>query len=618
MSKHAFPYYGWILLACLVPAIAACTGNDSPKAEGNEDSSQDSGTPGDEGGSDTTAGGDAQQLTVSSVYPADGAEDVAIDTHVSATLSNDINESAQESALKLYLGSYQVPAAVSNMASPFDEIRLDPSEPLQRGMSYTAVLSADLEDNGFNTLGTNYSWSFSTEDRSWSAPVRLDDNSNRVYFTQSDTSERGAGAVLALDEDGNAWVAWGHTTGLENQVELWVRYYDADQAQWQSAQKLGTHNYQEFWGPYHPAVAIAGSGDAMVVFPDRSVDQHLMRAYHYSAGDQSWAAPLTIGVNTTSDSGVSNADFRSPTMAMNSAGQALVVWGQIVGQTSAAEHRVVWANQFEPGAGWAAQMTPISLENYAGVTWGEPSRWGRHPTVAIDAAGNGVAVWTERYSAAPSSGYWMSVMARHYTAGTGWSDNALRLETDIDDLNEIDTRPRIVNSGDNRFVAAWQAEDSLKAAHYDGDTWTAPQQLGESYWDSFALSAGADGNLMAVWTSDNALNFSRYTAGSGWDDAAELFSQNSIGSRFVELRYHHDGSARLISGGNSGSAVQGLYHHRFDGRKWAQPSELPPVPGMYKGMRQQLAVNGQGEAMVLSHGGGTWGTSSELYAQILE
>jgi len=98
--------------------------------------------------------------TVKSTVPADGASGVAVDSRVSVIFSDDISpDSITASTFVLRAGDETVPGTVrcSGGTATFT-----PSVPLAEGTTYTAVLTTGVKSAQGKSLGSEYSWSFTT------------------------------------------------------------------------------------------------------------------------------------------------------------------------------------------------------------------------------------------------------------------------------------------------------------------------------------------------------------------------------------------------------------------------------------------------------------------------
>lgn len=177
----------------------------------------------------------------------------------------------------------------------------------------------------------------------------------------------------------------------------------------------------------------------------------------------------------------------------------------LAGNPLASEHR--FQLSVRDGA-WETTGTPIDGGN------GGPSS----PDVAMDSHGNVIAIW--RQHVLPSQ----SVLVNHYDARTGqWSGPQVIANFDTDSRV-----PRVAMNDAGNAVAVWLQNDDqydrVWASHYDPDTgWDAPVQLdvtntGDAQPPRIAMNPG--GEAVAVWRQFEAgasqAWLSRYVVGTGW------------------------------------------------------------------------------------------------------
>ncbi|WP_224364739.1 Ig-like domain-containing protein [Hyalangium versicolor] len=101
-------------------------------------------------------------VTVASTLPASGATQVPLTTTVQVQFGSDmLGDSISGSTFSLMGFAGWVPATVTYDAAS-RQATLTPSAPLQPAQEYTARLDASVQDLHGNTLGTEYTWHFTT------------------------------------------------------------------------------------------------------------------------------------------------------------------------------------------------------------------------------------------------------------------------------------------------------------------------------------------------------------------------------------------------------------------------------------------------------------------------
>jgi hypothetical protein len=202
--------------------------------------------------------------------------------------------------------------------------------------------------------------------RQWSTPLQVQGPSD--FPTPS---------VAVSPATGDAVVAWYDSVGGVQTV-----HYAAASDTWSALpatlESRGT--------PLSVQAAVDGTGHYVVAWAqnDLITSPSLLGVWaSYSADGLTWSNPPVLLA-----AGPSNADYGDVRVAVNRAGQGWVVWDQtITGSMSSSDPETIYAVFF---SGTTAK-TPVIVK--AGTTNG----WARErlPRVAVDGQGHGLAVWTE-------------------------------------------------------------------------------------------------------------------------------------------------------------------------------------------------------------------------------
>lgn len=282
--------------------------------------------------------------------------------------------------------------------------------------------------------------------------------------------------------------------------------------------------------------SVGASGRWRVEVPDAG-----LWGSRYSRPD-GWETPTLIA---------SGSRMGEPALAVDSAGNAIVVWGSEGG---------AWANHFNPEIGWEP---PIRLSA------GEPS-FAFSPRVVMNRLGNALAVWKELSPVINRP----IIYASHLVAGNSWdtptilggsrragpmdvaldpygasivvwqhSDRVVAIRSvpgsgwdkaEISPFSEEDIwGPRVAVDHDGKAVVTWSTGPSIWARSFvPNDGWGEPVLIGE-HPDGILtpqVSFDAKGNALVAWASHLRVNVgmalelyvSRYTQGVGWGLATRI------------------------------------------------------------------------------------------------
>ncbi len=112
------------------------------------------------GGGSSSGGGGETVLTVSSTVPADNATNVSIETILEIHFSKEIDPTTvNASTITLSTGAESITGVLDCSGTV---INLTPSFPLSMNSIYTATIAGEVKDISGNLLGSDYTWSFTT------------------------------------------------------------------------------------------------------------------------------------------------------------------------------------------------------------------------------------------------------------------------------------------------------------------------------------------------------------------------------------------------------------------------------------------------------------------------
>jgi hypothetical protein len=168
--------------------------------------------------------------------------------------------------------------------------------------------------------------------------------------------------------------------------------------------------------------------------------------------------------------------------------------------------------------------------------------------VAIDADGNGVAVWLQ-----PAGGR-SSVWANRYTTGIGWGTPVLIENNNTDNVN---SGIELAMDAAGNVIAVWEMFDGTQANVWSnrftpGTGWGTAVLLetGPGSADDTQVAVDSNGNALAVWSQSDGTRTNiwanRYTAGTGWGSATLIETDNAGGAGVPDLAFDTSGNAMAV------------------------------------------------------------------------
>jgi hypothetical protein len=275
---------------------------------------------------------------------------------------------------------------------------------------------------------------------------------------------------IAIDLNGNAIAVWHQSDGLRENI--WSNRSTPDGG-WDTAELIETDDYGHAGDP---RVAMDPEGNAIAVWHQSDGLRANILA-NWFRPDDGWGTARRIEMD---DAG----EGRLPDVAMDSSGNAIVVWHQSNGTRFD-----IWSNRLSTnGALSAAERIETNDEGDA-----------TDARVGIDADGHAIAVWKQ------FDGITVDIWSNRYTPGVGWG-TARRIERN--DQGDA-LSPRVAVSANGDAVAVWPQFDGSRYdvwsnAYTPGGGWgTAeridPRNQGLGQPVRVEVAIDANGNALAVW-----------------------------------------------------------------------------------------------------------------------
>ncbi len=185
---------------------------------------------------------------------------------------------------------------------------------------------------------------------------------------------------------------------------------------------------------------------------------------------------------------INDGETYSPKVARDAAGNAMAVWVQSVNN-----QKHIWFNRYTASNGWG---TAAQLESN---TVGDADS----PVIAMDAAGNAMVMWQQPYTV--NGATYKYIWYRRYTPANepnGW-DVAASLATSV--VGDSSS-PEIAMNAAGNAMAVWRQENMIWASFYPaGTTWGTAKLIDKPRGSCSAVkvAVNANGNAIAAWRAYN-------------------------------------------------------------------------------------------------------------------
>ncbi|HEY3421443.1 MAG TPA: hypothetical protein VGK23_12905 [Methanomassiliicoccales archaeon] len=334
---------------------------------------------------------------------------------------------------------------------------------------------------------------------------------------------------VVMDNNGNAIAVWqqvdcsGHQSIYSNRLSAGV---------WGTAHTIET----EAGEAKSPQIAMSSNGNAMVVWVQNDSDSH-PSAYAAGFSGGVWMTPKLLECGT--------GDVWSPQVAMDSCGNAMVVWSQL----DSLSHMSVYARHFSSGA-WGEVTL---LANAAGDV--------QSPKVAMDGNGNAMVVWSQTWWSIDD---WQlnGIYADRFSSGA-WGTPKQISESDND--FSYNSPEIVMNSkGDAAVIwekGFWMSTVILSGTTFASGIWSPVVDLtgaSEVMLFDWQVVIDNDDNILVVWSEsytdfDNDIRtvedtyYARYHAGV-WGSNIKLM--DNVAPE-LQIAMDVNGEAIAVWGGSS-------------------------------------------------------------------
>ena len=224
-------------------------------------------------------------------------------------------------------------------------------------------------------------------------------------------------------------------------------------------------------------------------------------------------------------------DAIDPQIAIDSNGNAMAVWQQFDGTVNN-----IWANRYDATTGWGT----------AGLIETDDTGDAISPQIAIDGAGDAIAVWTQH------DGTRNNAWTNRYTAATtSWTAPGL-IENST---SQMSVEQIVIDANDNALVIGLENVYIWSNRYTAGSGWGAVSERIDSAGNTKSaprIAVDVVGNAIGVWemyySGDNSkqTQFNRYTLGTGWS-GQESIKLDGYARYLPQITFDGAGNAVAVS-----------------------------------------------------------------------
>jgi len=489
---------------------------------------------------------------VVSTVPADGTSGVALSTPITAVFDEPLTPSTVNQTTFLLEDGDGTPI-VGDVTYSGNTATFTPSSTLCLETVYTATIAEGVTDLSGNPMEADFAWTFSTQARSWSTPVKI----------ESLTGWDADSPTLAMDDAGNAWVSWRQWDGSYN--DGWMNRYDVDTG-WGTEDMKVNSTGNTVGATY---IRMNSDGHAVALFTD---NYPRLYAACYDPVSDTWDGFTDLG-----------GTFDGFDFALNDNGLIFIV--KSVSNNMYAERRVL------PDGGWEGD-TLLELGAMQDI----------YPRVGIDEGDRALAVWWDTLGGSNHLNY------NRYDEDEGWAaDESVAYGSAISGYSWYGLRMDAVGNGMLYFLGNIGEGTGIYEIRYDAgeDTWSAPHRIdsGTSTPLSAVVVMDPSGCALATWlendsTADSVF-VSRYDAVSdAWSDPLQIDGLDYT-AKSPTAGVDQSGNGYVLWEQNNGADADDIYVARYDVSTdtWSLPKMLEQAPG--NAQHAVLTVNDSGQAMAV-------------------
>ncbi len=446
------------------------------------------------------------------------------------------------------------------------------AEPIETDNAGPAFSARVAVDNGGNAVAV-WTQFDGTRNNIWANRYTTSGGWGTATLVETDNTANAGSPAVAMDNTGNAVAVWEQSDGTR--TNILANRCNASGA-WGTAEPIETDNAG---GAYSPQVAMDGSGNAVAVWQQSDGTRNNILANRCNASGV-WGTPAPVETDNAGDA-------YSPQVAMDAGGNAFAVWAQSDGT-----RYNIWANRCSASGVWGTAAL-IETENLGNAS---------SPQLAMDAAGNLWAVWSQLD--ATRSNIW----ANRCNASGAWGTARIVAST----AGQPAYSPRVALNAGGDGVAVWYQSGptgySILASRYVAPgTWgtAAPAESDDTASKQDAqLAADGSGNAVAVWTRwDGVRNHiwaNRYTPSGGWGTATPVETDGTVDSQGPRVAMDAGGNAVAVWYQNDGLR-NNIWANRYTPSGGWGTAMLIETDNAGDATMPQVAMDRRGNAVAVWH-----------------
>lgn len=449
-----------------------------------------------------------------SVSPQDNATDITLDTTVIANFSEAIANSAiSQNVLTLRDDNNNIVSGDLSIDTAGSSLHFQAQALLAENTQYTVSLSTEISDLAGNTLTNEQTWQFTTE----SLPLSEQSLPELINVPNSPVGR----PSISVNDDGYAIAAWRQAGVL-----LANRYIP--ESGWQGVEEISRPSIDYPREEIQVAINDNGNIFTLWVNDDTRNLTTTVWARAYTAND-GWGEVLSLDDRT-------GMSFQTQ-LAIDQLGNALAIW--LFGGSDDVDQGIYVSRYDGSTNQWEDSLALVKTQDTSLAALASPE-------VAMNAAGEAIAVWTLGGKSISGALY----SPNHAPNENGWSTiSDIGLESESVGASS----PKVAININRDAIVAWTQQTSLNSsgdiyANYytTAEGWSSPMAVeslneGEARFPQVAIN---EEYAVVLWTEYDGSTYSVYT--NVLNDSKEFVGLSSLENNPYIAGNSNDGGARVV------------------------------------------------------------------------